>query len=96
MARLLEETENKGATPMSIAEILYQEAFSGPRAPRSPEYLAGVLATLKFRLGEAESMPLPYTVGTAQADAWFAGTNEGHRIARDHLAITKENKGAES
>lgn len=81
---------------MSIAEILYQEAFSGPRAPRSPEYMAGVLAALKFRLGEAEGMPLPYPIGTAQVDAWLAGTDEGHLIARDHLAVTTENQGAES
>lgn len=84
---LLGKTETKGATAMSISEILYHHAFAGYRTPCSQEYRAGVLAALKFRLGEAEDMPLPYTVGTAQADAWFAGTNEGHRIARDHLAI---------
>jgi hypothetical protein len=66
---------------MSKARELFMEAFSVPRNLRSGEYKGGVLAALKFRLGEIEQMRCPYPEGLAQADAWFAGADEGHFIA---------------
>ncbi len=68
------------------AQELHDEAFAGPRGPRSAEYKAGVLEALKFRLGESGRMHCPHKAGTPQADAWFAGTDEGHRLARDGVA----------
>lgn len=63
-------------------------AFAEPRDPRSPEYRAGVLEALKFRLGEIRSMSCPHRAGTARADAWLAGADEGHRLAREQVRST--------
>lgn len=68
---------------MTTARDVFTRAFEGPRDARSREYRAGVLAALQFRFGEAKGLRCPFEVGTAQADAWFAGTDEGHRLARD-------------
>jgi hypothetical protein len=62
------------------AEQLYQEAISKPRDPRSEEYLAGVKNAILHRLTAKlfdGTMPSPYAVGTVQADAYFAGCQEG-------------------
>jgi hypothetical protein len=69
-------------------EQLFAEAFAPVkvRTPRSPEYKLGVLAALKYRM-QGISMELPYTVGTVQADAWFAGADEGHRLYREQGGI---------
>lgn len=66
-------------TPEQILEQAFDPAKF--RDPRSPEYKAGVLAALKFRL-QGHPITLPYPVGTAQADAFFSGLDEGHRLAR--------------
>ncbi len=68
-----------------IAGEILRAAFAAPRDPRSPEYKDGVLAALGYRLGESAHVRCPYPAGTAQADAFFAGTDEGHRLAREHL-----------
>lgn len=49
--------------------------------PRSMEYRQGVLDAIRFRLG---GIPIPrrYQVGTAQADAYFAGIERGHALWR--------------
>lgn len=80
--------------PPSLAEdeartkaySIYEKAFSVPRDPRSAEYRHGVLNVLKFRLGEANEIAGKrlFEPGTAQFDAYFAGCNEGHRLARKH------------
>jgi hypothetical protein len=67
---------------MKTAQQILSEAFSYPRDPRSEEYKAGVLEALRFRLGEVERLRCPYKVGTARADAWFSGVDEGHSRAR--------------
>jgi hypothetical protein len=69
---------------MTTAEQLFVQAFQRPRDPRSPEYRAGVLAALRLRLGESAHLVCPYGLGTAQADAWFSGTDEGHALGRAH------------
>ncbi len=67
------------------AKELFEAAFSNERDPRSAEYKAGVLAALKFYLGEAATVgPCPYPLGSAQQDAWLAGTNEGHDRGRPY------------
>lgn len=70
---------------MTTAQQLFDHAFSGYRTPRSPEYRAGCLYTLQRRLGElSDKHRCPHAPGTAQADAWFGGCEEGHEIARAH------------
>lgn len=64
------------------SQELFEAAFCRPRDPRSAEYKAGILAALKYRLGETDTMPCPYPVGSVQLDAWLSGTNEGHMRAR--------------
>lgn len=67
---------------MTTVDELMTQAFSVPRDPRSAEYKAGVRAVLDYRL-HGKQMSLPFRIGTAAADAYFAGTDEGHRIWRD-------------
>jgi hypothetical protein len=60
---------------------LMAEAFAPGRDPRSPEYKAGVRSILDWRINGAQPA-LPYALGTAQADAYFAGQEEGGAIWR--------------
>ena len=72
---------------MSKAYEIFDEAFSKPRDQRSDEYRHGVIDILKFRLREANEAfgKHQYKLGTAQADAYFSGCDEGHRLAREYL-----------
>ena len=72
---------------MSKAYEIFEAAFSKPRDPRSDEYRQGVIDILKFRLRETNKsfVSAQYRLGTAQADAYFAGCDEGHRLAREYL-----------
>lgn len=70
---------------MSKAYKIFRSAFDGPRDPRSDEYKNGVIDVLRFRLGEATEVRCGYRIGSAQADAYFSGCDEGHRLAREHL-----------
>lgn len=71
---------------MSVAQKIFDEAFSKPRDLRSDAYRDGVLRTLQFRLREIHSISSKqYTLGTAECDAFFAGTDEGHRLATEYL-----------
>lgn len=66
---------------MKTALEIFNAAFHPVRDPRSDEYKAGVLAVLRFRI-DGQKIPHPYAMGTAQADAFYAGTDEGHRLWR--------------
>ena len=67
------------------AEELFSAAFGSAREPRSDAYKRGVLAVLVFRCGGAKpSQARPYKVGTAEADAFHAGCDEGNAIWRAH------------
>ena len=72
---------------MSKAYEVFDVAFLKPRAPRSDEYRRGVIDVLRLRLdGEnAAIWKNQYKLGTTQADAYFAGCDEGHRLAREYL-----------
>lgn len=60
-----------------VAQLLDTRFATG--SPRSAEYQAGTRALLEHRaLGHA--LVLPHTVGTAQADAWFAGVEDGKAL----------------
>ena len=64
---------------MKTVMEIYDAAFDVPRDPRSDEYKAGVIAILSYRI-TGQKIPRPYAMGTAQADAFYAGTDEGHRL----------------
>lgn len=60
---------------------LYQTAFYNGRTPRSQEYKAGARMALEHRI-ECKDFDMPYQAGTAAADAFFAGIEEGKTIWR--------------
>lgn len=61
------------------AQAIFDERFAVPRDPRSQAYKTGMLALLKYRMGEIERADFycPFELGSAEADAWFAGGDEG-------------------
>lgn len=65
------------------AATIVRELQASPREPRSDEYWYGVRAVLAFRLQETAAVPARYPMGTVQADAYYAGVQEGHQVARD-------------
>lgn len=65
------------------AEALFKAAFSGIREPRSREYKQGVMAVLMNRCAQVEPV-CPYSPGSVESDAWYAGTEEGHSVWRAH------------
>lgn len=73
---------------MSIALELYEQAFlqETGRTPRSEAYKRGVYDGLRYKAGEAPvpKEVMPYRLGSAECDAWFAGINEGYSRWRCH------------
>lgn len=65
---------------MSVDDVMAL-AFNRPRDARSDAYKAGVRGALTFRM-EHRHVDCPYALGTAEADAYFAGCDEGHHIWR--------------
>lgn len=69
-------------------ETLFSSVFNQSfRDPRSNEYKNGFRASAFNRL-LADTYPqhrkvLPYPIGSVQADAYFAGAEEGVRVALD-------------
>lgn len=70
---------------MKTADDLFNEAFDPPREKRSAAYKNGVMQALRVVLGEDNSPPLPYQLGTAEADAYFSGYDEGRSRGKDYL-----------
>ncbi len=56
-------------------------AFFPGRTPRSAEYREGCQAALEYRI-LGRRMHSSYSAGCCEADAWFAGAEEGHTIWR--------------
>ena len=72
---------------MKISQILFAQAFeeNQTRDPRSDAYKAGVLAAMEYReSGGTGDIGNPYVLGTADADAWFAGLQEGYNRWRNY------------
>ena len=69
----------------TTAQALLDKAFYPGRPPRSQAYKNGVLAALRFRLGESDRVRCTYPEGSAEFDAFFAGTEEGHRRWREFM-----------
>lgn len=82
MIRDLQSTYDNG---LMLVETLLRNAFDRPRTPRSIAYKRGAQWALDFRILDVRA-PLPYQPGTAEADAFFAGRNEGNEIWRAHQA----------
>lgn len=76
-----------GAT---LVDELMRNAFERPRTPRSDEYKLGVLWLLNFRV-DGIRQPCPFHPGTAEADAFFAGRDEGNEIWRAYMAANPAN-----
>jgi hypothetical protein len=66
--------------PLHIERLMALAFFPG-RAPRSSEYREGCQASLEYHI-LGRRMPLSYRAGCCEADAWFAGAEEGHAIWR--------------
>jgi len=81
----METKKSEKAVNLSVDAIM-AERFSGEKypgaTPRSEEYKAGCRAVLEYRINGVKT-GLPWPPGTAQADAWFAGADEAHRIWRN-------------
>ncbi len=71
--------------PMNAGE-LFTATFATPRDPRSEAYKAGALAGMEFILGERSTLKnaCPYRLGSAEADAWLSGIEEGKARAQEH------------
>jgi hypothetical protein len=63
--------------------------FEVPRDPCSVAYKAGARAAMRSLLDRVKE-PRPYALGSAEADAWFAGFEEGRRRVRDVMAEQAE------
>ena len=76
-----------GAPAPITAKAVFDAAFTHntTRTPRSPAYAHGALSALMLRLGEAGTVACPYEPGTSEFDAFQAGVDEGHRLAREAL-----------
>lgn len=58
---------------------LMSATFCPGRDPRSAEYKAGARAALAFLI-EGVPMRCPFDIGTVQADAFYAGADEGRGV----------------
>lgn len=82
------------------AQELFDEAFAVSRDPRSDAYKAGVLYVLRARAEGIRGPQRPYPLGSAEADAYFAGCQEGHLIAAGQglpsvlVAVARAERGA--
>jgi len=64
-----------------LAQQVFDIAFRKARDERSAEYKLGVLNCLKVRLDGEKNLSCPYPTGSAQADAYFAGIDEGRALS---------------
>jgi len=75
---------------MTIADQLYDQAFTHntTRDPRSKAYKQGVHDALRAASSQGRIKLrdlLLWELGTPEADAWFAGTDEGKRRWRNFV-----------
>lgn len=69
---------------LDLVESLMRNAFDRPRDPRSDAYKLGMRELLAHRV-LGVPFRCPYTIGTAEADAFFSGSDEGRMIWQLHL-----------
>lgn len=77
-------TQRHNTDALSVDQLM-QAAFFNGRTPRSAEYKAGTRMALEHRIERTDIVP-PYEAGTAAADAFFAGMDEGKSIWRAAVA----------
>jgi hypothetical protein len=68
---------------LQLVDRLTDAAFNRPRDPRSDAYKLGVRELLANRV-MGVNFRCPYKLGTAEADAFFAGSDEGRTIWQKH------------
>ena len=67
-------------TSMAIVDDLMAKAFAPGREPRSGSYKAGVRALLQSQVVGGQAVANPFPRGSAEADAFWAGVEEGKVI----------------
>lgn len=65
----------------------------GVEAPRSTPFLEGMAAVLRKRVDDTPATS-PYAPGTAEDDAYFAGSTRGHNEIRNALAEANGDRNA--
>jgi hypothetical protein len=73
---------------MSAAEAVFERILNEAHGARSEEFREGLLDALRERLDGVVAKSCRYPEGSAQADAYFAGANEGALRANAHLAAS--------
>ncbi|NCC53729.1 MAG: hypothetical protein EOM20_21335 [Spartobacteria bacterium] len=76
---------------LPMVDELMAATFEVPRDPCSPAYKVGARAGMRSMLEQVQAR-CPYTLGTAEADAWFAGLAEGRRRVRCLMAEQVESE----
>ncbi|MFY9327829.1 MAG: hypothetical protein WAO76_07400 [Georgfuchsia sp.] len=67
-----------------LVQKMMATRFCRGTTQRSEAYQRGVLHILQAEVDGTARTRLPYAVGTAEADAYWAGGDEGHHLARKH------------
>lgn len=77
-----------------LVQNLTRAAFNIPREPRSEAYQHGARELLKQR-ATGVTLVCPFASGTASADAFYAGADEGRFIWTKYLATQAQAMAAE-
>ena len=79
----MDKTAN--SNPLEVVEKIMLARFTNG-TPRSDAYKLGALSILDLRIAGTPLRAMPYAIGSAEADAYFAGQLEGHAIFLVHQA----------
>ena len=75
-----------GTDNTELIEQLMQARFcSGSGTRRSAAYQYGTRSIFESRLNRVRLGNVPYIIGTAEADAYFAGQQDGHALVAAYL-----------
>lgn len=75
-------------SPEHMLDQLMARAFNRPRTLRSAEYRYGTRAYLEGKFFGRPTTS-PFADGTPQADAYYAGIDEGRHIWQRHIDLEK-------
>lgn len=67
------------AKDLTVDDIYYRRFYIG--TPRSNAYKQGFRAVLEMKLNDGPTVVSPYANGTAEADAFMSGAEDGHDTA---------------
>ncbi|WGG51804.1 hypothetical protein [Rugamonas sp. DEMB1] len=83
----MQTTDHPTPVDAQLDEIMRRAFYSG-RAPRSAPYKDGARALLRARLTNGTfNFPADMVLGTAEADAFFAGVDEGRHLWSEQFAL---------